>query len=1533
MQKPAVKKHIHGACEEALRDLLLAAAAPDNPDAFLRRITAALCGHNALGPGGAAAVILRHAKDQSAFAAAVNFTAAEQRKLLTLLGGARKLPPDILHASLHGGGSAGWLLARITPPAQRVCAGQLLSLAAQTISGRLAQESREKLLTRERDIADAITHIEELYLSFPAVSLEEIARTVLDEARRLTGSRLGFAGYIDPATGSLQVPTVTDGFRKNSLAKKADIVPGEFTGLWGWVLKNKKPLLTNCAAEDRRAAGTPRSGVKIERFVSAPALSEKKLIGIIALANPRADYRPDALDAVKKLARVYALMLRNKLAEQQKQADEEKHRSILDTSSDLILTLSAEGAVTYVSRAIRNYGYQPEEVVGQHFSRFVHPDDRNRIKEIFSAALKAGHTINMGPYKLLKKNGAFAVVEQKSAVLPGRGSGQLLTGVIRDLTDSQRTAQQLAESELKYKTIFNKANVAIMIADAATGLLLDVNKDAEKLTGRSRKELIGMHQLKLHPSEASERYRKQFSDHSETDAATLTDVEVVRKDGTRAQVQLSASRLNLGDREVMLGIFHDISPRRQAERLLHDIVDKNPMSIQIVDRDGFTLSVNAAHTRLFGAVPPARFSIFRDWQLKEQGMKNFIERLKQGQIVHFPDSHYNAHDLDPRFPDHQVWVRTMAFPLKDGLGRPEKFAIMHEDITVSKLAETRLRDSEEKYKALVETTNTGFLILDESGKVIDANAEYLRLTGRAGLKEILGRSVTEWTAPYDLERNRREVKKCIKLGHVRDLCVDYIDQAGRITPIDISATVVRTGGSFRIVCLCRDITERRQAEARLGESEERYRLLFDNMVNPAFIQSPDGRILAVNLAACKVYGYTKAEFSAMTAADIELPLEATNLARRVAQLLLTKHIRFETRHRLKSGAIITVSAASQAVAWEGKTATLTTCRDITAQKQIETALRDSEERYRRLVEDLGREYFFYRHDTKGVFDYLSPTMTDMLGYTREEFLAHYTKHLTRNPLNKNVVKHTELSIRGIQQPPYEVELYHKDGSVRLLEVTETPLRGPDGKVIGVDGLAHDISERKRLESVMTESENKYRSLFETSRDALMVISPPRWEFSQANKTTLKLFGVDKEADFLKQTPWSISPKKQPDGRGSAEKAREMLTIALKNGSNYFEWEHRRLDGTVFAAEVLLTRVTIGEKQVIQACVRDINARKRTEAALQESERFLSSVVGNIPNMVFVKDAKELKFVRVNKAGEELLGISDSELLGTSDYDNFPRADADFFIRMDREVLAGKKLVDIPEEHIHTASGADKVLHTKKLPILGEDGEPLYLLGISEDITERKRLEKLLMENEETLRLIFETATDAIFLKDNNGKYLKANKACTDLFFVKPGDLPGKYDSDIFSPETAAKNRADDDEVIKQGKTLYFNRERISPAGKAYLSVAKTPLRGPGGKITGVLGVARDITEIKRMETELAVAKASEAMSKVARPIAHDFNNALAAIGGYASMIDDELAGTNPIKAEIAQIIKAVTRAAELTSKLQDFARNPKLGEQESGKDR
>lgn len=138
---------------------------------------------------------------------------------------------------------------------------------------------------------------------------------------------------------------------------------------------------------------------------------------------------------------------------------------------------------------------------------------------------------------------------------------------------------------------------------------------------------------------------------------------------------------------------------------------------------------------------------------------------------------------------------------------------------------------------------------------------------------------------------------------------------------------------------------------------------------------------------------------------------------------------------------------------------------------------------------------------------------------------------------------------------------------------------------------------------------------------------------------------------------------------------------------------------------------------------NVTRRREAEEDAWRNATFLDTIVEHIPDMIFLKDARDLRFVRLNRAAEQLLGYDRRELIGRSDFDFFPEEEARFFVGKDREVLRGRAAVDIPEEPIHTAFKGVRWLHTKKIPIPNADGTPLYLLGISEDVTERKRAEE------------------------------------------------------------------------------------------------------------------------------------------------------------------------------------------------------------------
>jgi PAS domain S-box-containing protein len=171
----------------------------------------------------------------------------------------------------------------------------------------------------------------------------------------------------------------------------------------------------------------------------------------------------------------------------------------------------------------------------------------------------------------------------------------------------------------------------------------------------------------------------------------------------------------------------------------------------------------------------------------------------------------------------------------------------------------------------------------------------------------------------------------------------------------------------------------------------------------------------------------------------------------------------------------------------------------------------------------------------------------------------------------------------------------------------------------------------------------------------------------------------------------------------------------------FENTYRCKDGSY--RPLLWSATAVPDEGLIYAIARDSSETKRAHDELRSSEQFLDSVLENIPNMVFVKDAAELRFVRFNHAGEELIGLSREELIGKSDYDLFPEQEAASFVHKDREVLACDEVVDIPEEPIDTMGKGRRTLHTRKIAIRDQRGEPRYLLGISDDITDRQLAEQ------------------------------------------------------------------------------------------------------------------------------------------------------------------------------------------------------------------
>ena len=263
-------------------------------------------------------------------------------------------------------------------------------------------------------------------------------------------------------------------------------------------------------------------------------------------------------------------------------------------------------------------------------------------------------------------------------------------------------------------------------------------------------------------------------------------------------------------------------------------------------------------------------------------------------------------------------------------------------------------------------------------------------------------------------------------------------------------------------------------------------------------------------------------------------------------------------------------------------------------------------------------------------------------------------------------------------------------------------------------------------------------------------------------------------------------------------------------------------------------------------------RTRTAAMhAQTAEKFLNSIIDNIPAMVFIKEARELRFVRVNRIGEKLLGLSTAQLIGKNDYNFFPKAQADFFTGKDREVLKSGTVLTIPEEDIDTRLQGRRVLHTRKVPILDDTGRPAFLLGISDDITDIKQAEAALHETEIRLQTLFDATAEFIFLIDPDGIIQLVNRRAVEQSGYAAEELTGKNIKEFFTEKSRYTCECNFP-VLKERGQLRVDNDFVCRDGRVIqMECSATAIPDNAGNFISFLIIQRDVTEERAVSSALA----------------------------------------------------------------------------------
>jgi PAS domain S-box-containing protein len=530
----------------------------------------------------------------------------------------------------------------------------------------------------------------------------------------------------------------------------------------------------------------------------------------------------------------------------------------------------------------------------------VHPDDRARIPAPDEKHRSGQMPVYRYEYRLRCKDGTYKWILDRGKVISRTPDGRPLRaiGTQTDITDRKQ-----AEAELQRLKEFNEGIIQGMLEGIAVqdaqGRYTFVNPAACQILGRTLPELLGQPwEMVIPPDQqalvdaAHQRRRAGIQDQYE--------LEVIRPDGQRVPVLVSgAPRFENGEYAGVITVFTDLSERNRvlrqlqaSEANLRSVVQNTPWGMHFfqLTADGRLILtganlaadaiLNVFHAGLLGQTLEEAFPRFAGTEIP----RHYHEAAERGTAWHTEQIGYSNGQIGSAYaiqafqtvPEHMVAVFENILERKQAEetiqsqadilhSQNQELRLRNQELIAQgealHLIESELRASEEKYRTLIETTDTGYVILDAAGLVRDANSEYLRLTGRQALEEILGHPVTHWTAPHDQARNAREVQTCLEEGFVRNLEIDYVDLEGRFTPVEINATVLTAAAGDMIVTLCRDITERRQAELALREGEERLLQITSTLREAVWLRDTQSlALLYVNPAYETIWGRTCESF-------------------------------------------------------------------------------------------------------------------------------------------------------------------------------------------------------------------------------------------------------------------------------------------------------------------------------------------------------------------------------------------------------------------------------------------------------------------------------------------------------------------------------------------------------------------------------------------------------------------------------------------------------------------------------------------------
>ncbi|MGI9050403.1 MAG: PAS domain S-box protein [Rubrobacteraceae bacterium] len=1048
--------------------------------------------------------------------------------------------------------------------------------------------------------------------------------------------------------------------------------------------------------------------------------------------------------------------------------------------SDMVTILEPDGTPRYESESIeRVLGYRHKDVVGKDFFRFVHPEDTVRLAE---ANRQTMVTPGLNPpveFRIRHADGSWVYFESIANNLIDDPD---VNGVVvnsRDITRRKQAETKLQETEARYRALVEEVPAIIYIQEPRPGE--SASYDVSYMSPRVE-EVLGYPAERfiedpyfwngiIHPDD-QERHVAEDERTDETGEPFSMEYRMIAQDGRVVWIRDEAV-LYYGPRDEPIywqGIMTDVTVRRQAEEdfkesedRFRSVVQNSSEIVKIVDLDGTLMYASPAFERILGYDPEESIGMNVLDYVHPDDLSKVLEETQCA--LEKPGLARNTVEYRFRHADgHWKYLESAGVYLMD---EPSIRGVLitQRDVTDARRAEEILHQSEERFRGAFENASTGVALVGLDRRLLKANRSLCEMLGYSE-EELLTKRTSDLTHPDDQEPSRQRTERLLSgesSGQHR-LEKRYVRKDGRAVCIISDVSVVRDSGGepSHFVSQFLDITDRKSAEEKLRESEERYRKLAENSPD-AILVHQDGEIAFINAAGARMIGADDPEeLVGKTTTEFVHPDYREIMNERTArvqadgeplELVEMKFLRLD-------GGIVDGEARAISTSYRGRPAIQSMIRDITKRKLAEDALRESEERYRRQARELdllhqARTAVAHDLDLDAVFYTIVEATARVYGYRLvsayllrdgELVLQHQVGHeraierismyegvsgrvaRTGHPVFLEDVSTDPDFLGAFEGTVSEVCVPLLDGGevVGILNVESTGTKLTDHDLELVDALGEHVGmavNRARLYAQMRDAERRYRSLVEQIPAVIYTD-----DVDESNSALYRSPYVEeilgyKPEDFLSDPYfWQDLLHKDDRERVLAENDRTNET------GEPFRIEYRMIgkDGRVVWVrdEAILIRDEEDRPLYWQGVFTDVTERRKTEEALRESSEKYRSVVESVKEVIFRTDAEGL-YTFLNPAWTEVTGFKVEESLGESYLKFIHPSDLDRNIKDFEFMGEHGEGYSKYEARFTTRDGGMKWIEVSFQEHFDDEGNLVGTSGTLDDVTERKALEEKL----------------------------------------------------------------------------------------------------------------------------------------------------------------------------------------------------------------